>query len=52
MRKWYPGFKSYSLKNLCEKLDIGLEAHHRAMCDAEAAAALLKLINLKRTTQN
>lgn len=52
MRKWYPGFKSYSLKNLCEKFDIGLETHHRAMCDAEAAAELLKLINLKRTTQN
>ncbi|MEJ2177522.1 MAG: exonuclease domain-containing protein [Gammaproteobacteria bacterium] len=51
MRKWYPGLKSYSLKNLCENFHIGLETHHRAMCDAEAAAELLKLINLKRTSQ-
>jgi len=52
MRKWYPGFKSYSLKNLCERFEISLESHHRAMCDAEAAAELLALINQKRTAQN
>jgi DNA polymerase-3 subunit epsilon len=52
MRKCYPGFKSYSLKNLCEKFEISLESHHRAMCDAEAAAELLTLINQKRTVQN
>lgn len=52
MRKWYPGLKSYSLKNLCERFNISLESHHRAMCDAEAASELLRLINLKRTTQH
>ena len=52
MRKWYPGLKSYSLKSLCERFNISLDSHHRAMCDAEAAAELLKMINLRRTTQH
>ncbi|WP_409433977.1 exonuclease domain-containing protein [Litorimonas sp. RW-G-Af-16] len=48
MRKLYPGHKSYSLKNLCSAYQIDLNAHHRALCDAEAAAELLKLVNIKR----
>ena len=48
MRRRYPGHKSYSLGNLCSVYDIGLEDHHRALCDARAAAQLLNLINRKR----
>jgi DNA polymerase-3 subunit epsilon len=48
MRKLYPGHKSYSLAALCEIYGIALRQHHRALCDAEAAAELLLLINEKR----
>jgi DNA polymerase-3 subunit epsilon len=48
MRRRYPGHQSYSLGNLCETYDIDLKEHHRALCDARAAAKLLNLINLKR----
>lgn len=48
MRRNFPGISSYSLKNLTEHFDIRLEQHHRAMCDARAAAELLKMINGKR----
>ncbi len=48
MRRLYPGHRSYSLASLCRSFDIPLKQHHRAMCDAEAAAGLLLLINEKR----
>ena len=48
MRKLYPGHRSYSLNALCAAYDIPLRNHHRALCDAEAAAELLLLINEKR----
>lgn len=48
MRKLYPGHRSYSLKNLCADYEIDLTTHHRALCDARAAAELLKLVNIKR----
>ena len=48
MRKLYPGQRSYSLASLCRSFDIPLTQHHRALCDAEAAAELLLLINEKR----
>ncbi|MEP6341826.1 MAG: exonuclease domain-containing protein [Maricaulaceae bacterium] len=48
MRKHYPGYRSYSLKNLCQEFQINLESHHRALCDAKAAAELLFLVNDKR----
>ena len=48
MRRLYPGHRSYSLAALCREYDIPLESHHRALCDAEAAAELLLLINEKR----
>jgi DNA polymerase-3 subunit epsilon len=48
MRKLYPGQRSYSLASLCRSFDIPLRQHHRALCDAEAAAELLFLVNEKR----
>ncbi len=48
MRKLYPGHRSYSLAALCESYGIPLRSHHRALCDAEAAAELLMLVNEKR----
>jgi len=51
MRRLYPGHRSYSLGSLCRAYDIPLKNHHRALCDAEAAAELLLLINEKRLQQ-
>ncbi|MGI9205793.1 MAG: exonuclease domain-containing protein [Woeseiaceae bacterium] len=48
MRRLYPGHQSYSLAALTRAFDIPLRQHHRALCDAEAAAELLLLINEKR----
>lgn len=48
MRRLYPGQRSYSLNALCSTYDIPLKTHHRALCDAEAAAELLLLVNEKR----
>ncbi|NCP64525.1 MAG: 3'-5' exonuclease [Paraglaciecola sp.] len=44
MRKYFPGLGSYALKALCTEFGIPLQSHHRAMCDAEAAAELLKMV--------
>lgn len=44
MRRHFPGIKSYGLKNLTQHFQISLESHHRAMCDARAAAELLLLM--------
>lgn len=49
MRRLYPGRRSYSLASLCAAYDIPLDTHHRALCDAEAAAQLLLMINEKRS---
>ena len=49
MRKYYPGLDSYGLKNLCAHFGVSLNSHHRALCDAEAAAGLIKIINEKRS---
>jgi len=48
MRKLFPGHRSYSLAAMSEQFGIELRQHHRALCDAEAAAQLLLLINEKR----
>ena len=48
MRRLYPGHRSYSLAALSEQYGIRLSNHHRALCDAEAAAELLLLINERR----
>ncbi len=49
MRKLYPGQRSYSLAALTAAYDIPLSNHHRALCDAEAAAQLLLIVNEKRS---
>ena len=49
MRRLYPGLKSYALANLCRHFGVPLESHHRALCDAQAAAELLILVNEKRS---
>jgi DNA polymerase-3 subunit epsilon len=51
MRRLYPGLRSYSLAALTRQFDISLEQHHRALCDAEAAAELLLLVNERRLAQ-
>jgi DNA polymerase-3 subunit epsilon len=51
MRRHFPGHDSYSLKHLCTAYDIPLPTHHRALCDASAAAGLLKLINRERSAR-
>lgn len=48
MRRHYPGHKSYGLGKLTRAYNIELKDHHRALCDARAAAHLLNLINAKR----
>ena len=48
MRRWFPGLRSYSLGSLCNHFNIDLAHHHRALCDASAAARLLVLINRRR----
>ena len=52
MRKTHPGFRSYSLKNLCGEFGIELGQHHRALCDARAAAELLFRINEKKAERS
>lgn len=52
MRKTYPGLKSYALGALSAHFDICLENHHRALDDALAAAALLRLIQRKGEVVN
>ena len=51
MRRRYPGHESYSLGNLTHIYSIDLRDHHRALCDARAAAHLLNLINGKRANE-
>jgi DNA polymerase-3 subunit epsilon len=48
MRKFFPGLASYGLGKLCAEFDIPLDQHHRALCDAEATAGLLKLVQQAR----
>ncbi|MBE8725920.1 exonuclease domain-containing protein [Flavobacterium hungaricum] len=43
-RKIKPGLGSYSLGNLCNSLNIGLENRHRAGGDADATAQLFSLL--------
>lgn len=50
-RKAFPGFPSYSLGRLCNRLGIANEARHRAMGDATATAELLSQILSKRDSQ-
>jgi len=43
-RKLIPGYRSYSLGNLCESLNIPLQNRHRAGGDALATAKLFELL--------
>jgi DNA polymerase-3 subunit epsilon len=43
-RKIFPGFKSYSLGNLCDSLSIPVHNRHRAMGDAAATAQLFEML--------
>jgi DNA polymerase III subunit epsilon len=52
MRRRFPGHRSYSLGNLCKTYGIDLVEHHRALCDAKAAAELLNLMNRRREEAN
>lgn len=51
MRKSFPGLKSYSLSNLTQHFRTPLEQHHRALCDAKAAAELLFLASKLKSPQ-
>jgi DNA polymerase-3 subunit epsilon len=50
-RKIFPGYKSYSLGNLCVSLDISLENRHRAHGDAAATVQLFEML-LQNDRQN
>jgi len=43
-RKIFPGYKSYSLGNICRDLQIQHTHHHRAMGDAAATVKLFELL--------
>jgi DNA polymerase-3 subunit epsilon len=43
-RKYLPGYKSYSLGNICANLDISNNARHRAAGDALATVTLFELL--------
>jgi DNA polymerase-3 subunit epsilon len=43
-RKLIPGYRSYSLGNLCKSLGIKIEGRHRAAGDASAAVRLFELL--------
>ena len=51
LRRLCPGLRSYSLAALTRHFDIPLTQHHRALCDAEAAAQLLLIVNERRLQQ-
>jgi DNA polymerase III subunit epsilon len=45
-RKYFPGYKSYSLGEVCQQLDIDINNRHRASGDARATVALFgKILN-------
>lgn len=47
-RKYFPELPSHGLKNICESLGVELAEHHRALCDARAAAEILRRIQERR----
>ncbi|WP_025762063.1 3'-5' exonuclease [Dyadobacter tibetensis] len=50
-RKIFPGYRSYSLGNLCHSLAISLENRHRAEGDAKATVILFEML-LKNDAKN
>ena len=51
-RIMFPGFKSYSLGNLCKSLNVKLENQHRAFGDALATTEIFKMIFQKDMLEN
>jgi DNA polymerase-3 subunit epsilon len=49
-RKLFPGFKHYSLGNLCASLGVDITHRHRAMGDAFATYEVLKMLLAKDIT--
>ncbi len=43
-RKIFPGYKSYSLGNICQSLSIDVQNRHRAAGDAEATVKLFEML--------
>lgn len=43
-RKIFPGYRSYSLGNICTNFDITINGRHRALGDAEATVKLFQLL--------
>ncbi len=43
-RKIIPGYKSYSLGNICSELGISIDSRHRAAGDAKATVKLFELL--------
>jgi len=51
-RKLYPGYRSYSLGNICSALGITIDGRHRAAGDAYATARLFELCLKKDRREN
>jgi DNA polymerase III subunit epsilon len=51
-RKLYPGFRSYSLGNLCKDMNITINGRHRAAGDALATARLFEMLLEKNREVN
>ena len=51
-RKYLPGYKSYSLGNICSDLGIEITARHRALGDAKATVILFQKILQNITDQD
>ncbi len=51
-RKIIPGFRSYSLGNLCSNLNIQIQNRHRAQGDAFATVKLFELLIQKNNSEN
>lgn len=43
-RKIFPGYRSYSLGNICQSLDIQIQDRHRAAGDAAATVKLFEML--------
>ncbi len=51
-RKAFPGFRSYSLGNLCKSLNVKLNDAHRAYADALATTEIFHMIYAKDYAEN
>jgi DNA polymerase-3 subunit epsilon len=51
-RNLFPGFKSYSLGNLCKSMNVSLVNAHRAYADAKATTEIFNMIYAKDYAEN